>query len=72
MRTDKASPFSFPCRRCMKCGYQTSLPFTLKVQDACLEGSEHAWKDFPNGESEDDLARAAVLIEIPLMKTNGL
>ena len=60
-----------PCRRCQECGLLTSLPFTHKVQEPCLDGGKHRFKDFPSGESADDLARADELISRPrLAKDN--
>lgn len=59
-----------PCTRCTKCGYLLSLPFTHKVQEACIEG-EHAWKDFPNGETEADLKLAAESIAKMKNKENA-
>lgn len=54
-----------PCRRCQECGYQTTLPFGYKVQELCLDDGEHKFKDFPNGESADDLDLVAELIKRP-------
>ena len=43
----------------------TTLPFTYKVRESCLDGGEHQFKAFPKGESAEDTERAAESIERP-------
>lgn len=52
-----------PLRRCMKCGYATSIGFSHEV-DPCIDG-EHDWKDFPDGESVADLEVVKELLSLP-------
>lgn len=54
-----------PCSRCQECGYITSLGYN-RALSLCINGKPHLFKDFPQGESAADLARAEELIKRPL------